>query len=55
MDQKYVCSICYYTYFESDGDPDFKIEPGTKFEDLPESWCCPECGAPKEDFNKFSN
>ena len=26
------------------GDPDAGIEPGTKFEDLPDDWVCPECG-----------
>ena len=34
------------------GDPDNGIAAGTKFEDLPDDWVCPVCGAPKEDFEK---
>jgi len=34
------------------GDPDGKIPPGTAFEQLPESWTCPVCGAQKSDFKK---
>jgi len=47
---KYVCKICSYVYDPESGDPDAGIEPGTKFEDLPEKWVCPECGAIKEQF-----
>ena len=49
---KYVCSICSYVYDPEVGDPDAGIEPGTKFEDLPDDWVCPECGAIKEQFEK---
>lgn len=47
---KYVCIICGYTYNERKGDPDIGIEPGTRFEDLPDDFVCPECGVAKEDF-----
>ncbi|HCA34505.1 MAG TPA: rubredoxin [Lachnospiraceae bacterium] len=47
---KYVCSICGYVYDEEAGDPDNGIEPGTKFEDLPDDFACPLCGAGKEAF-----
>ena len=47
---KYVCSVCGYEYDPEEGDPDNGIEPGTAFEDLPEDWCCPVCGAEKSDF-----
>ena len=50
MSQKYRCTICGYTYDPAEGDPDSGIPPGTAFEDLPESWMCPECGASKADF-----
>ena len=43
---KYVC-VCGYEYDEEAGDPDNGIEPGTKFEDLPEDWVCPICGLGK--------
>ncbi len=48
--QKYRCIICGYVYDPAEGDPDNDIAPGTPFEDLPEDWVCPVCGAPKEDF-----
>jgi flavin reductase (DIM6/NTAB) family NADH-FMN oxidoreductase RutF/rubredoxin len=49
---KYVCKICGYVYEPEIGDPDNGIEAGTKFEDLPEDWTCPVCGAGKKDFEK---
>ena len=49
---KYVCSICSYVYDPEKGDPDAGIEPGTQFEELPDDWVCPECGATKEQFEK---
>jgi rubredoxin len=49
---KYICSICGYEYDEAVGDPDNGIEPGTKFEDLPDDWTCPLCGAVKDQFEK---
>ena len=48
--QRYQCIVCNYIYDPAEGDPDSGIEPGTAFEDLPEDWTCPECGAGKEDF-----
>ena len=47
---KYVCEVCGYIYDPEKGDPDNGIEPGTKFEDLPDEWICPICGATKENF-----
>ncbi len=49
---KYVCQICGYVYDPEQGDPESGIEPGTSFENLPEDWVCPICGAPKDDFEK---
>lgn len=49
---KYVCSICGYTYNPELGDPDGGIAPGTAFADIPEDWVCPVCGASKGDFEK---
>lgn len=48
---KYVCRVCGYVYDPSKGDPDSGIEPGTKFEDLPDDWVCPVCGAGKDQFD----
>jgi flavin reductase (DIM6/NTAB) family NADH-FMN oxidoreductase RutF/rubredoxin len=48
--KKYKCTMCSYVYDPVKGDPDNDIEPGTAFEDLPDSWVCPECGAAKDEF-----
>jgi rubredoxin len=48
--KKYVCKICGYVYDPEKGDPDGGIAPGTKFEDIPDTWECPVCGAKKSDF-----
>ncbi len=48
----YTCSVCGYVYDEAKGDPDNGIAHGTKFEDLPDSWTCPICGADKSKFEK---
>ncbi len=49
---RYVCGPCGYVYDPADGDADNGVDPGTKFEDLPDDWCCPICGASKEEFDK---
>lgn len=49
--QKYVCNVCGYIYDPAQGDPDSGIAPGTKFDDIPDSWVCPECGVGKADFS----
>lgn len=49
---KYVCSVCGYIYDEAMGIPEAGIAPGTKWEDLPEDWVCPICGATKAEFEK---
>lgn len=48
--QKWRCTICGYIYDPAEGDPDSDVPPGTAWEDLPEDWVCPQCGAPKEEF-----
>ena len=49
---RYVCTVCGYVYDPAQGDPDNEVAAGTKFEDLPDDWVCPVCGAGKEDFEK---
>ena len=49
---KYVCDICGWEYDEELGDPENGIEPGTKFEDLPDDFVCPLCGADKSSFSE---
>ena len=46
----YMCVICGYVYEEEKGDPASGIAPGTRWDDVPLSWRCPDCGAGKEDF-----
>jgi len=48
--KKYRCKVCSYVYDPEKGDPDSGIAPGTPFEELPEDWVCPVCGAGKEEF-----
>ena len=48
--KKYKCTLCGYIYDPEIGDPSNDIEPGTSFEDLPDDWTCPECGAGKDEF-----
>jgi len=48
---KYECP-CGYVYDPAEGDLDNKIEPGTAFKDIPDTWVCPLCGAEKEYFEK---
>jgi len=49
-------SRCFYVgqrgfeYHEAEGWPDEGIAPGTRWEDVPEDWCCPDCGVGKADF-----
>jgi rubredoxin len=49
---KYVCTVCGYVYDPDQGDPDNGVNPGTKWEDVPNDWECPVCGASKDDFEK---
>lgn len=50
--KKYICSVCGYVYDETLGDPDNGIAPGTKWEDLPDDYSCPICGAGKDMFEE---
>jgi flavin reductase (DIM6/NTAB) family NADH-FMN oxidoreductase RutF/rubredoxin len=48
--ERYVCTVCGYVYDPEKGDPDSGIASGTRFEDIPDSWTCPVCGADKSKF-----
>ena len=48
--KRYRCTICGHIYVPAEGDPDAGIAPGTAFEDIPNDWVCPDCGATKADF-----
>jgi rubredoxin len=51
--EKYKCVVCGYIYDPAEGDPDSGIGPGISFEDLPDDYICPICGAGKEEFEKL--
>jgi len=48
--QRFVCVVCGYVYDPDLGDEEGGIPPGTPFDDLPDDWVCPVCGAGLEDF-----
>jgi len=48
--QDYQCGICGYLYEPANGDPAGNILPNTAFENLPDDWVCPICGAGKDQF-----
>jgi len=48
--KKYECIVCGYIYDPEAGDPAGGVEPGTAFEQIPDSWVCPTCGVDKSQF-----
>ncbi|MCD8024788.1 MAG: rubredoxin [Candidatus Gastranaerophilales bacterium] len=50
--KKYVCTLCHYIYDPSAGDDTQNVKPDTAFEDLPDEWVCPVCGAEKIEFEE---
>lgn len=46
----FVCVQCGFEYDEAKGWPEDGIAPGTRWDDIPEDWSCPDCGAAKSDF-----
>ncbi len=48
--ERYTCAVCGYVYNPADGDSEGGAPAGTAFENLPDSWVCPTCGAPKTEF-----
>ncbi len=51
--EKWECMVCGYIYDPAVGDPTQGVQPGTKFEDIPDTWVCPECGVTKDNFKKL--
>ncbi|MBL4820066.1 MAG: rubredoxin [Gammaproteobacteria bacterium] len=48
--RKWECIVCGFVYDEEQGLPEEGTEPGTPWDEIPDDWCCPECGVGKEDF-----
>ena len=50
------CPGCGYTYNESQGNEFEGFPPGTKWEEVPEDWSCPECSVrDKMDFEQIED
>lgn len=49
--RKWICTVCGYIYDEAKGDLEAGLAPGTRWEDVPQNWTCPDCGAGKSDFD----
>jgi rubredoxin len=47
----YECIVCGFVYDEAKGDPEHGIAAGTRWEDVPQEWNCPDCGVAKADFD----
>ena len=56
-DEMWRCQVvnCGYVYDPDKGDRRGKIPKGTKFEDLPDDWHCPVCGAAKKSFKRLTD
>ena len=52
---KYVCEVCGWVYDEAEGYEEGGIEPGTKWEDVPEDFECPLCSVGKDQFTEEQN
>src|SRR5205085_11118152 len=51
--QQWICESCGFIYDPEEGDPDGGVPPGTPFEEIPDTWFCPVCGARKQDFEPY--
>ncbi|MFA4028274.1 MAG: hypothetical protein GDYSWBUE_000135 [Candidatus Fervidibacterota bacterium] len=52
--EKWRCTVCGYIYDPEVGDMENGILPGTPFEELPDDWVCPVCGAEKSEFERLA-
>lgn len=48
--KKWICLSCDFVYDEEAGLPEEGIAPGTRWEDIPDDWECPDCGEAKREF-----
>ena len=53
--QLYICTSCGFIYDPDEGDPDGGIPAGTAFNEIPDTWFCPVCGARKTDFEPYED
>ena len=45
--KSWQCIVCGFVYNEADGLPEDGIAAGTRWEDIPDDWSCPDCGVAK--------
>ena len=50
----WMCVVCGFIYDEAAGLPEEGIPPGTRWEDVPDTWTCPDCGVTKDDFEMMA-
>ena len=48
--RSWMCVVCGFIYHEAEGLPEEGIAAGTRWEDVPDTWTCPDCGVTKDDF-----
>ena len=48
--RSWMCVVCGFIYDEAAGLPEEGIAPGTRWEEVPDTWTCPDCGVTKDDF-----
>ena len=48
--KKFQCMVCGWIYDEAKGSPPAGLEPGTKWDDVPQDWVCLDCGVTKDQF-----
>ncbi|MCP5180530.1 MAG: rubredoxin [Pseudomonadales bacterium] len=53
--RRYRCLFCNFEYDEALGLPEQGVAAGTRWEDLPEDWICPQCGAEKADYELLTD
>ena len=53
--KRWLCNICGYIYDSTEGDLTQDVVPGIFFDELPEEWVCPECGASKDNFTELED
>lgn len=53
--RKWICVVCDFVYDEALGLPAEGIAPGTRLEDIPDTWACPDCGVTKADFEPYED
>lgn len=50
---QWQCGSCNYVYDEAEGWPSEDIAPGTRWEQVPHDWRCPDCSSSKDDFTRI--